>query len=143
MVLPKVVYCIICEEVRPERNNLSSILGFYGVTPHVDVLIKDLSKPLPRMNFLVSLAGGESGKYEMGFHIVDPNGEIVVDAPGTTISFDKPKRRRSRYNLAMGIAMLKLPRVGTYTFKLFVNGMEHYGTTFEVLQGQPDEFAVD
>lgn len=45
MNFPKIDACIVCEGVRREEFGKHVLLGFYGVTPHVHILIQNFQAP--------------------------------------------------------------------------------------------------
>jgi hypothetical protein len=138
MPFPRILHCLICEEVRPERNNLSSILGFYGVAPDVEILLRDLNQPMIRIAFLMlCAAGGEAGEYRVSIQILDPAGNRILESPEIRTVITDPNRR---YNLGISVQTIAFRNPGTYSFNFLVNGEAHYSTTFQLRQGGPQDF---
>src|SRR5438552_7764034 len=136
MAFPPINYCLICEEVRLERRNLVSLLGFYGIAPDVEILIRDFTQPVPRLTFLF-VGGQGDGRFKTSMQILDEAGHSLVATPETEVLVQPlPKRT----NLALGIAGFSFPSPGTYALQLLVEGRRHYETQFKVLRGNPDDF---
>jgi hypothetical protein len=49
MPFPAIDYCLVCEGVRQEFGGKLTILGFFGVTPNVDIGVGNLNQPLTLM----------------------------------------------------------------------------------------------
>ncbi len=132
MSFPKINYCLICEDVRLERGNKSTILGFYGITPDVEVGVADLTKQIDRLMFLLI---GENAKgpaaHSAFFQILDDRQSVVSESPKITIEL--PDKVEGRSIFAFGVPRVVLGKPGTFTFKLIIDGREHYKTTFEAL----------
>src|SRR5262245_63078938 len=131
MPFPPIVHCLICEEVRAERNNLSSILGFYGMTPDVEIVVRDLNLPIKRIAFLLLAASGGEGDFRISIEIIDPDGTSLVATPEIEYVIREPRRQ---YHLAIAINTLRFRNAGQHTFRLLVNGEVRYETTFRLRQ---------
>lgn len=112
------------------------LIGFYGVTPNVEILLRDITKPIERLCFLFVGDRGE-GEFKVSIQLVDEGGKEVAMAGLIEMHIQDPTRR-----LSTGIvfASLSFPRLGRHTLKLLVDGKEHYVTTFEVSEGKPEDF---
>jgi hypothetical protein len=128
MHFPSIRHCLVCEEVRPELMGKSSILGFYGVTPNVNLIVQDLTKPIERLSFLLICEPGE-GNHKVIVRIEGPNGETVFTAPEADFSFPPSQQP---VNVVIGIAPVQFPTTGRYRFVLVVNGDERFHTFFEI-----------
>jgi len=139
MPFPRILHCLVCEQIRRERNNLSSILGFYGITPDVDIIVQRLGAPLGRLSFLL-ICGEGGGHYRLAFRIISPTNETLIDAP----PLDAEIRGNSpRYNLGLGINAIRFTAAGIYTMRLFTDNALVYETTFRVREALPGEIQPD
>ena len=136
MGFPKIHHCLVCEDLREERNRKISILGFYGVTPDVEILINEIIKPIPRIAFLLLGEKGE-GEFEASVQLLSPDGKPLVMAKFGKLEILDLTRR---YSVGMGFQQVVFPQAGTYTLKLLVDGNDHYETTFSVCEGVSSDF---
>ena len=65
MAFPKIRHCLVCEGVREEINRKRSVLGFYGVTPDVEIMLEDFARP---MGHLVFFSSGVQRREILAFH---------------------------------------------------------------------------
>ena len=136
MAFPKILHCLVCEDLRQEGNKKSTILGFYGVAPHVDILFRDLNQLIPRLAFLLVGDKGE-GEFEISMQLIGPDGKQLISADLGKMEIRDPTKR---YSGGLSLGPLRFPGAGTYTLKFLVDGREHYKTTFGVRQGEPGDF---
>ena len=128
---------MIAEDTREERFRKLTILGLYGITPHVQIVIQDITKPLGPLTFILFGSGGE-GKYRTRPRIVSEQGEELIQAP--PIEIDIEPRPSGSQNLILHIQMVRFPREGLYRFIVEADGESQYETTFLVRPGRPEEF---
>jgi hypothetical protein len=131
MDFPKINACIVCESARPELNNKYVLLGFFGITPHVRMLIQDFSQPVT-ICFVFSGGPGTGGKYDVSLRLVDPAGIAVSD--NNTVPSIKGGvlgANRNNINVFMGFYGL-LGEPGQYTVTLLINNVAHYSTTLGI-----------
>lgn len=140
MPFPTIRACILCEEMREERRGLISLLGFYGLTPDVDVLVQNFAAPgVMRVTFVFVGSGGE-GHFTMSLRLFKPDGVVLFESPGPGLPLDvvPPRRANIGFNLVPG---LRLPEPGTYRIELLADGEPVFQTTFAVRQASPGDFA--
>ncbi len=136
MPLPPIYHGLICEEIRIEQRNLISLLGFYGVMPHVEMAVQNFTGP-SRLAFLL-VGGHGGGTFNVSARLVAPNGEPLPTPPPFQWNVDPTK---TRANLGFGMLGLVLPQPGIYTFELLVDGEGGpvYANNFTVRLAQPGE----
>lgn len=76
MPFPEIHNVVLCEEVRPEGRGLSTVLGFYGVLPHVEVIVRDFAPPI-RLGFFF-LGGRGDGQYQIRVRLRTSQGVEVI-----------------------------------------------------------------
>jgi len=130
MPFPLIRHCLVCEEVRPEVQGKSSILGFYGVAPNVNLVIQDPAKRVERLSFLLICEPGE-GDHKVSVRIENPRGEPILTTPEADFSFPPAPQP---VNLIIAIAPVLFPMVGRHRFVLFVRGNEQFHTFFDIQQ---------
>ena len=139
MAFPKIDACIICEDLRQEKARKTSILGFFGLAPHVEIVIRDFNQPLERLAFLLMGGPGE-GTFSVSIDLLDPSGKQILPPPVPAIQIPQIKsEKRSQFGFA--IAPLKLTTPGEYTLRILVDGKLHYRVPFVTRQGRDEEFA--
>jgi len=131
MPFPVIRHCIVCEEVRIEGLGKSSILGFYGITPNVNLAIQDLTKPVERLSFLLICESGE-GNHKVSVKIEGPRGERILATPEADFSFPSTLQP---VNIVIAFPPVQFPTVGQHRFVLLVQGIEQFHTTLEIQQG--------
>ncbi len=133
-----VSFCMVCEDVRPEMHGKYSILGFFGLLPHVNIKLKEMGKALARLVFLINVEG-DPGKYKFKFSVIGPNKDKVVPdiALGEMeIMDDLTKRSMAVVNLAG----LVFEKEGSYKVQMSLKNKIFYESTFKVAQGSPELF---
>lgn len=136
MPFPKVEHCIVCEEARQEVLRKTTLMGFYGITPNVSILVQDFGQAVARLTFLLLTEPASGGTYTVGAEIISPDGQRLTEFPA------KPGPATQDKRLALGFAVngLVLPKPGEYRFRLMVDRNQHHETTFRVEQGSPKDF---
>lgn len=136
MSFPDIEACVICEDVRRELGGMSTLLGFYGLAPNVDIVFKDIKLPLDRISFFL-IGGAGEGNFKISFELLTKDGTSFVKTPEGTILIEPTKRKTF---LIFSLANQKFPEPGTYKIRLNVDGSAKYENTFEVLQGTEKDF---
>jgi len=70
MRFPKIDCCVVCEGIRQEIMNKFVLLGFFGITPHVQLTIKDFKIPVSFC--FIGDVGGSTGHHSKGPGFVFP-----------------------------------------------------------------------
>jgi hypothetical protein len=137
MPFPPINFCIVCEGIRPELGGKLSILGFFGVTPNVDIGVVRLEQPL-------------SVTVVLGFGVVPDanpyNHSIVVRNPDGSVLFQSPTARVNTVLRKPGLLVstfVAIPRVaGLRTVKVIVDGQESpFEGQFMIRLATPQELA--
>jgi hypothetical protein len=134
---PRIKHCIIAEDVRLEQAGKSSILGFYGIAPDVQLTLKFLDKPLDRL-VLMFIGGTGSGNYKFHLQLSKPNGEPVLNLPEGAVTVPSIEGIANT-NFILGFSNLPLQQEGTYRIKLISSDGVQFETTFEVKQATPEQ----
>src|SRR5258705_13201083 len=113
MPFPSIHSCLICEEVREETRRLSSLLGFYGILPHVEILIRDFK--FPARVSLLFLGGQGEGQYQVKVRVLDSDGKSELESPPGTMVVEPNKRSNIALQFLPGIIV---PGQGIYTVQL-------------------------
>jgi hypothetical protein len=132
MSFPKIDTCIVCENIRPELNHKTILLGFFGITPYVLVELADF-KQLVSLCFVSCGAGGPPLRCErVQLRLTDPSGAVIsnpTNAPdivGGLLAGD-----RTTTNIFMGFVGF-VTHPGQYGVALVADGVERYSTTFQL-----------
>jgi hypothetical protein len=131
MGFPKIDVCLICEAARPELNNKTILIGFFGIAPYVHVLIPNFSIPVS-LCFVFSGGGGPPGTYDIGLRLTDSQGNAVTNAQNAPeIKAGRFDAARPNTNIFMGFQGL-LGKPGIYNVTLIIDGAEHFSTTVRI-----------
>jgi hypothetical protein len=133
MPFPKINYCLICEDMRQELHRKSTLAGFYGVAPQVDIFGQDLHLPIAQLCFVLIAEQGEMGG-TLSFTITNPNGQAIVNSGEKGLQL-VPDQSQRRLNLAIAIAGIAFKEAGRYLLNIAVDGRSHYHTSFNVQKG--------
>jgi hypothetical protein len=137
MPFPKFDYCLICDSARPELGGKSTILGFYGITPNVDIRLQDINLPIAGLTFFLVGGAGE-GQGNLQLEIRDWSGNVVLASPPSLMNL--PHGERS--NLVFGITgPIKFPHAGRYYVSIMKDGQTIFKDNFLVSEATPEEFA--
>ena len=140
MAFPVIQNCLICEEARPEVGRKLSLLGFYGITPNVTILVRDFDEQIQRLTF-VFLAGVGTGKHRLTFAICDDRKEPVFTSQTNQYTdIDLSEFRGSDLHLVFSLTGASFVRPGEYTVNLSVDGEIEFRGRFELRQGKQKDF---
>lgn len=127
MAFPTIDACFVCELVRPEAMGKFSVLGYYGIAPHVHIQIRNFALPVG-LSFV--FAGGPgSGHFRIVLRITAPNG-ANFDAPMVEGDLVGQANLTNVFMSFQGV----LPGPGDYTLTLLVNDAPHFHSRFTLEQ---------
>ena len=122
---------MLCEDVRHEQGGLLTLIGFYGVLPHVEIRVRDFTLPLARLAFVLMAEGTVEGKgHRTNFQVIGPNGEMVV--PGRESVEGSPMSGSVRMRMSAAVTSPLLPGPGVYRVVYKVDDEDHFTSTFTV-----------
>jgi hypothetical protein len=136
MGFPRIRHCLVCEDIRVEKGNKATILGFYGITPDVHIKIRELGKPIQRLMFVFLGAEG-GGQYKVTIRVVDPDGGQLRQFPSLDFNLASPA---SVNTVAIGIHDIVFVKQGEYKLQLIADDNAQFETKFLVSQGQESDF---
>jgi hypothetical protein len=134
MSFPTFDYCIMCDIIRPELGGKSILLGFYGLTPNVDLAVPDINRAV-----VLSLLAGcppvtdAAVVYEYVILITRPDGVGIFQTPASRLAVAQEKR--AQISLFFNIAPPILP--GRYSIRVLVNGEVKLDTSFSIRTPPP------
>ena len=115
-MVPEFYECIVCEGVREELRGKLTILGFFGVMPHVDVRVQHMDRPTGLC--FVALGGKGDGRFTASFEIVDTaDGRKIAE---TTLG-DFVASPASRTMAVLSRPVL-FGRAGSYALRFYLDG---------------------
>jgi hypothetical protein len=134
MPFPQIHNVVLCEDMRQESRGLSTLLGFFGVLPHVEVIVRDFAQPV-RLGFLF-LGGPGDGQFQVRLRIRTSQGQEVMATGNLAMAVAPGTRTNIALQLMPGPV---LPGSDTYRVEL-LNGTDvAYTSTFVVRQAGPGE----
>jgi hypothetical protein len=134
MPFPAIHNIVLCEDMRQEGRGLSTLLGFFGVLPHVEVIVRDFTQPV-RLGFLFLGERGE-GQFQIRLRISTSQGREVMITPDLALPIVAGTRTNIALQLLPGPI---LPGSDTYRVELLVAGNVVHASTFIVRQAGPGE----
>jgi len=138
MPFPEIRYCLISEEVRPEPRGKFTVLGLFGVAPHVRILVKDFVNLGLRLSFAL-FGGSGSGPGEVNLLVVEQStGAVVAKTP--SLKVDIPPGDYSS-SFIFNLNGVRIPGPGLYEVRLFSGADPVFNTSFEVQQGDAPQTA--
>jgi hypothetical protein len=131
----KFKHCIVCEDIRFERRNLNSLMGVYGATPDVGILVKDLKL---EVGFLMVFYGAPAtGEFHITAQLLNKAGEKI----GSKI---QPETFKLTLKEAMGAAVAAFrfntifPTAGQYSVALNIGNDEIFRGEFQIVLSRDD-----
>jgi hypothetical protein len=137
MPFPHIDHCIICDSARPELGGKSTILGFLGIAPNVDIRVQDVGLPLGGITFFFVGGAGE-GSGTLALEITDWSGKPTISVPPQPVNVTRAERVNFPFVLS---GLIKFPHAGRYVIRLLKDGNQIFKDTFLFSQGSPEEFA--
>lgn len=132
MPFPRILHCLLCEDVRPELNKKVSLLGFYGMLPTI-IRVENFPCVIEKLTFFLIGEESAGGTYRIAAEIVDQKEAIIFRTPEVRpITF----ARSPSAQLSLGLRTLEFPSPGNYTFKLLADDALVYSTQFELEKGE-------
>lgn len=128
-VIPVMDTCIVCDMIRPELGGKVMILGFMGLSPHVDIGVPRLEQPI-MLTFVLSGSPCD-GTFMAAFDIVETSNGRVVAATAPFPCVGQPDRRTS----IAPTLLATFGHPGGYAMRFLVEGKEQYRALFAVSQG--------
>lgn len=136
MPFPAINYCLVCEGIRQEMAGKLSVLGFFGVTPNVDIWVGRLDLPAPIVLVMGFGPVTDNQAYSHTVSVTNPDGSILLQSPEARIN-TVPNRAGL---IVSGAAVV--PRIaGVRTVRVTVNGQLHFQAQFNLRQATPQEIA--
>jgi hypothetical protein len=125
-VIPQFETCLVCDGVRQEILGKLTILGFFGVTPNVDVALQHLSQPAA-LTFVL-LGGPGDGTFSASFEVFDESEQRIIAAAEAGTLTATPNSR----SVAIVQLVVNFGHPGAFALRCFLNGVPSFNATFRV-----------
>ncbi|SRR5258708_5404403 len=136
MPFPSIRACLICEDVRQELGGKMSLMGLFGMSPHVEIVVQNFEQSFLRLFFVLITEGGQ-GHFQLSTRLLDSNGRDAITPLQSPI--DIAERNRTGV-LALGFGPVKFPGPGEYRLVLeTTTGSTQYETSFRLSRGDPSQ----
>lgn len=138
MPFPDFDFCIICDGIRPEIGGKFTLLGFFGLAPHVEVATTNPAQPIP----LAFIAGfppvaDAQAVYEYSIAIIRPNQTVAQQTPQQRLKVSAAGR-----GLVAFTFVLPPPQAsGLYSIRITVNHETKLDTGFRLRSANQTELA--
>jgi hypothetical protein len=133
-------FCIICELVRPEAGGKLTILGFYGLAPHVEVVVGNPSQPV-QLSFVAGFppvtVPVAAGGYQSMITVSKPNGSLIFQTPPTPLQASTSLRGV----IASSFVLMPPHAWGRHTIRVKVNTEQKLEALFNLRTATPAETA--
>lgn len=136
MPFPEIHSCVISDDLRPELSGKASIIGFYGIAPNVDIILKDLFQPLAMLTISL-LAGRGLGTFKLSMNIADEDGRQLFNVSDYEVNITDQRKKNS---WTFQFSNFKFNRAGRHALTVRYDNNVVFSTTFEVRQGTPEDF---
>ena len=127
-------FCLVCEDIRPEFGNKVTILGYYGLLPHVRIIIDNWEGAMEKLTFLVGTHGLKR-QFSAQVRLVNPDGSTLLFS--NTATGEAVTDSLSTFSIAFAFPFLKFQQQGAYTVEVSVDGTVAYKNTFLVQSSRP------
>lgn len=137
MPFPQLDFCIVCENLRPEYGGKLTILGFYGLSPNVDILTPQLMVSLQIafiLGFPPPTAQIAEQRHEQRTAILGPHGDVLVETPVRPME----TQVGSRVTLAFGMIFVPM-EAGQHIFRVTIDRNRPIDNRFTVRMPTPEE----
>lgn len=136
MPFPAINYCLVCEGARPEVGGKLTVLGFFGVTPNVEIGVARLDQPMVLMVILgFGIVEDANQVYNHSFVILNPDGSALaksVQPSPINVVAGRPG--------LIGFSATAIPNVaGLRTVRLIINQQTHFEDKFLIRKARPEE----
>ena len=116
-----------------------TLAGFYGITPRVNILLKEIGQPIDSLAFVLIMAK-TLGKYAISLNISDPEGKSVLTVPSSDLEFKEAPPGEGNLQIVFKWGLPVFAKTGKHTLRFSVDGSLHYETTFLIGQASPEQF---
>lgn len=124
--LPPFRLCIIAEQVRPEPDGKSTIIGFLGVAPEVVFSVPKFPSLMNVSAFVICGKSSDSSAIDIEVEVLGPAG-ILFPRTKNTLPQTRPD---SNVSCALNFQMLPLVGPGEYHVRIFSEGELHSDSFF-------------
>jgi hypothetical protein len=128
---PRVDFCLVCDDIRQEAGRKITVLGLYGLLPHVEITLQKWGGVIEKLTFLLSLHGS-AGDFTVQAQILDPDGDTLI---GSGPIQSKLPSDAVSIGFAFAFPMLAFKKQGKHQLVVLVNGHEIYRNPFVVKEG--------
>ncbi len=105
---PKLIYDLVCDDIRQELGNKSSFIGIY----RSKIIILPIPSVLPKLCFHLAFTNIRHGDV-FRFEFLDPDNKIIINAKPQTLSL--PQERKFRLCLLdMIFSGINIKKEGVY-----------------------------
>ena len=129
----KINHCLICDTAREEARNKISLLGFFGVTPNVEVRLDTFELPVNELTLVfIGSISGSAGRAEVTIELFDYSDRMLFSH-----SQSSELQPKERANFIFNIRLLKFVHPGRHKIRLRIDGRPVYNTDFLISRNVP------
>jgi hypothetical protein len=124
MTHPFITACLVCDDVREEKNRKLSLLGFFGVCPNVTIIV--LEGKQPTFSFVL-LANPIDATLTGGVVLSAPSGRSLTES-----EFGVKLSSEGQNNIGFKVLIDNCTEDGTYSLKVKLGEAQPQVFTFNV-----------
>ena len=120
--LPPARQCIFAEQVRPEPDGRSTILGFIGVAPYASIFVPQFPVIINLAAFVLCEPPKTSESPDLELEVIGPAGLSVIPRMRGNLP---PPAFQGNMTCALNFQTIHLAQPGRYTVKLYSESKFH------------------
>jgi len=113
--MPKVLFAILCDDVRQEVAGKFSLMGIFG-----QFHVSDFRNPLPPFNIYAKIEFEQAGNFPIEVEFRSVEGQRIFQLRGS-VAVEEPTQGRIIGILNLKLENLRLPRHGEYEVVIIYN----------------------
>ncbi len=129
--LPVLRHCVIAEQIRPEPDGRSTIIGFYGIVPYVSIQVASVPVQVQLSAYLICEPPEEDGEFDINIEVSGPSGILLPRTVAKVSMADKSKT----LSCALNLQGMPVKEAGMYTLTVFNGDQLHSSNSFDVKVG--------
>jgi hypothetical protein len=115
-------FCAVCDDVRLELLNKSSLVGLYGMLPYVEIIVPHPEQPIEKLVFMfMSGTAVPAARYRFRLSVKGPSGKELIPVPQPETVMDA---KAAPVNVVLGCVPFQLAGAGMYRISVIVNERE-------------------
>jgi hypothetical protein len=133
--LPALRYCLIAEQLRPEANRKMTILGFFGISPDVEIKVPHFPAALTLAALFLFEEAASDGTTKIEVSVSSSSGFLFPITQGPDLVQMEKGRGAS---IAMGFQSLPIREPGRISINVYVDRVKQCEASLKISLLEPD-----